>query len=379
MWEAKLAASRRRFAWKLGGRMAAAEKGAKRKETSSRRRTETEGRRNKWEERKRGDCSRTGWWTAAPIWRSEAPATWGSFFSGRGNENRPAATTPTSLPHGWLPRAAEYCIGRLKGLLQRWERTAAEQRERGGGAVGGGGAGEWYEGIGWLGATGTKHRTKKRERTWARGLGCNAGWRHTRFQSQPTPSPPLAPPVPRLEPPPPSRLVAAYHTSVKRHSMPAMKSLYVLYVRSPTVLYVSMCTQMRGEQRLGVRTRQPTSSLSFSLFLFVYTVRPIRAYQRIIYSAGASLAAPTATRPDRPTDFRHGRPYIHLCFLPFFPSFFRPLFPRTALFPLFFSLFLFCSRRLFPLFFFDLCFFFLLLVSFGRSYFYFEHSSSSVA
>lgn len=145
--------------------------------------------------------------------------------------------------------------------------------------------------------------------------------------------------------------------------MPAMKSLYVLYVRSPTVLYVSMCTQMRGEQRLGVRTRQPTSSLSFSLFLFVYTVRPIRAYQRIIYSAGASLAAPTATRPDRPTDFRHGRPYIHLCFLPFFPSFFRPLFPRTALFPLFFPLFLFCSRRLFPLFFFDLCFF-LLFVGF---------------
>ena len=46
--------------------------------------------------------------------------------------------------------------------------------------------------------------------------------------------------------------------------------------------------------------------------------RPIRAYRRIIYSNGASLAAPTATRPDRPTDFRHHRPYVHLCFLLFF-------------------------------------------------------------
>lgn len=46
--------------------------------------------------------------------------------------------------------------------------------------------------------------------------------------------------------------------------------------------------------------------------------RPIRAYRRIIYSNGASLAAPTATRPDRPTDFRHDRPYVHLCFLLFF-------------------------------------------------------------
>lgn len=142
-----------------------------------------------------------------------------------------------------------------------------------------------------------------------------------------------------------------------------MKSLYVLYVRSPTVLYVSMCTQMRGEQRLGVRTRQPTSSLSFSLFLFVYTVRPIRAYQRIIYSAGASLAAPTATRPDRPTDFRHGRPYIHLCFLPFFPSFFRPLFPRTALFPLFFPFF-FSVPGGFSLFSFSISAFFFLFVGF---------------
>ena len=246
-------------------------------------------------------------------------------------------------------------------------------------------------------ATRSEHRTKKRAGTRARGLGCNAGWRHTRSHRQTRLGPPLAPPVPRLEPPPPSRLVAAYHTSVKRHSTPAMKSLYVPYVRSPTVLYVSMCTQMRGESR-SCSGYQPgkrlvfSLSLSLSLFRLAYTIRPIRAYQRIIYSAGASLAALTATRPDRPTDFRHGRPYIHLCFLPFFPLFFPPRSHFPPLVPLFFRLFFplfsFLFQAAFPLFFFHLssplpppsrplpAF---LLVSFGRSYFYFRHSSSSVA
>lgn len=82
--------------------------------------------------------------------------------------------------------------------------------------------------------------------------GCSAGWRHT-LPTLPTPPPAGTPPAlawnRRLQP---SRLVAAYHTSVKRHSAPAMKSLYVPYVRSPTYYTVSMCTRMEtGEERTG--------------------------------------------------------------------------------------------------------------------------------
>lgn len=138
------------------------------------------------------------------------------------------------------------------------------------------------------------------------------------------PSHPPAPPAPSGTAPPPSRLVAAYHTSVKRHSTPAMKSAIYVYiyihiymlpiVRSPIRIvhlcaYVCVCVCVCAHRGRGEGWTDGSRPC---------LARPIRAYRRIIYSNGASLAAPTATRPDRPTDFRHGRPYVHLCFLLFF-------------------------------------------------------------
>lgn len=58
-------------------------------------------------------------------------------------------------------------------------------------------------------------------RATARGSGCSVGWRHTLYLHH------LAPPAHLHGLSFPSRLVAAYHTSVKRHSVLAMKSLYV--------------------------------------------------------------------------------------------------------------------------------------------------------
>lgn len=126
--------------------------------------------------------------------------------------------------------------------------------------------------------------------------------------------------------------------------------------------------------------------------------RPIRAYRRIIYSNGASLAAPTATRPDRPTDFRHDRPYVHLCFLLFFVgSSFLFFFLRAPLslssyssfygsiFISFFFWFWFwfgLEGGDWRIFFFSLSFFFLVFLLLGgfslTVFFSFGHYSSSV-
>lgn len=161
--------------------------------------------------------------------------------------------TPASLPHGRLPRAAEYCIGRLKGLLQRRECRSGRGIPNG------------YEGIGWLGATGTDSERKREEGVTLGGV--------TRCPRYPLTPPPRTTCSAGTVAPPPSRLVAAYHTSVKRHSAPAMKSLYVPYVRSPTYYTfpgLSMCVHVYMRVRGGW---YPSLSLS------------PRAYERIIYSA----------------------------------------------------------------------------------------------
>lgn len=92
----------------------------------------------------------------------------------------------------------------------------------------------------------------------------------------------------------PSRLVAAYHTSVKRHSVLAMKSLYV---RVRTTTYASSVWGVRAcvraynlyahRKRVRARAREraraaPRASISSACI-------------RIIYSARASLTAPTVT------------------------------------------------------------------------------------
>lgn len=69
---------------------------------------------------------------------------------------------------------------------------------------------------------------------------------------------PPAPPAPSGTAPPPSRLVAAYHTSVKRHSTPAMKSPIYVYiyiymlaiVRSP-IRIVHLCARTEEEEKDG--------------------------------------------------------------------------------------------------------------------------------
>ena len=146
---------------------------------------------------------------------------------------------------------------------------------------------------------------------------------------------PPAPPAPSGTAPPPSRLVAAYHTSVKRHSTPAMKSPIYVYIYIHIYIYAghrsfthSYCTSVCAHRGRGEGWTDDSRPC---------LARPIRAYRRIIYSNGASLAAPTATRPDRPTDFRHHRPYVHLCFLLFFLLVLRFFFffPWEPLVPLF--------------------------------------------
>lgn len=116
-------------------------------------------------------------------------------------------------------------------------------------------------------------------RATARGSGCSVGWRHTLYLHH------LAPPAHLHGLSFPSRLVAAYHTSVKRHSVLAMKSLYVrAHVRVKCVCararvrararVLRMCARMCAKHR--------GSSISTACI-------------RIIYSARASLTAPTVT------------------------------------------------------------------------------------
>lgn len=100
--------------------------------------------------------------------------------------------------------------------------------------------------------------------------------------------------------PPPSRLVAAYHTSVKRHSVLAMKSLYVrtyiharvecVRARAGARAHERACVgRARVRARIHARTGMQTCA-STRENPYILGVRI-----RIIYSAGASLTAPTVT------------------------------------------------------------------------------------
>lgn len=168
--------------------------------------------------KRESDHSRNRWWTAAPIWRLEASTTWGSFFGGDG---RPSPTNDCQEPLNiasavWKGccNAERTCWGKEIDIYMR-ERVAAWGNER---------RASRRENVGWV------------NRAMARGSGYSVGWRHTLYLHH------LAPPAHLHGLSLPSRLVAAYHTSVKRHSVLAMKSLYVR-VRTFTYAFcVRTCT-----------------------------------------------------------------------------------------------------------------------------------------
>lgn len=82
------------------------------------------------EREREDDHSRNGWWTAAPIWRSEAPATWSSFFGGDG---RPSPTNDCQEPLNIASAVWKGCCN-VERAYCREERREVDMR---GGSYGG--------------------------------------------------------------------------------------------------------------------------------------------------------------------------------------------------------------------------------------------------